>query len=187
MRYNTACVLTFMAKVLPMNYPEFIIRKILTMAFTDPSAGVKINKDEMFERYKNENPIHIVSSSTISSTDSDGNPKQINKNEKIIIYKMDDYAMFETLLTYTSNDNPNEHIVPPSYSLVLVTPYERTLDCDFFDTSKITGNDIENDDKYEQQTIDEAGKRFSNKKDIEALSSYIKYIRETTFDKISKK
>ena len=68
-----------------MNYPEFIIRKILTMAFTDPSAGVKINKEEMFERYKNENPIHIVSSSIISSTDSDGNPKQINKNEKIII------------------------------------------------------------------------------------------------------
>ena len=108
----------------------------------------------------------------ITTVDENNNEKHLTTDEIIKIYPLENHTMYEALITVLQRQN----ILDTFYFLTLVTPDNKMLNCDFFDTTQITGNNLK-DKAYENTTLKQAKQTFTNNEDIKALHSFIKIIR----------
>ena len=64
------------------------------------------------------------------------------------------------------------------YFLFMITPDNRVLNCEFFDTEGISGVNSAEDDAYEMATLSRAKREFDNISDVVALREFIKKVRD---------
>ena len=140
---------------------ENITKKILAMGFSDITEKNTFDKNIVFNTISENTTVTIEANSILEMVNEDNETNNLYKNEVIIIYPLDEYTMYETLITLKNEQNGNWEIIDVSYSLILVTPDNRKIDCDFFDTTNITGNNKIIDNKYKNDILDIAKTKFS--------------------------
>lgn len=137
---------------------------------------------------KNIVPSDIISNKSISTVeknitvefvDDNNEIKKALRKEIIKIYPIDNYNMYEVLVTISTLQDSIKDISDAFYTLVMLTPNNKMINCEFIDLSLFSEKSSEECDNYQNVILNEAKKYISDAKDIEALKSFIELFRIT--------
>ena len=151
--------------------------KILTMALSGVLDNNSDERDEILGNLSDRDIFRVERVSEFVLNDDAGRKQKVKRKETIISYPLDEYGMFETLVEWDNRENSVVQLPNAEYSLVLVAPDGRKLDCDFFDTT-LLGRNGEDVKSLEEKVYSEAMSRFENRQDADALMAFVRMIKD---------
>ena len=129
----------------------------------------------------------VEKKTNLDFVDENNERKELLKKEIIKIYPIDDYNIYETLVTLTTTHNNREEILDSFYFLIMVTSDNRMLNCKFIDLSVFSEKSQDECDNYQNIILDEAKNYSFTAEDTKALQKFIELIRKKSsiriFDK----
>ncbi len=152
------------------------INKILyNMLFSDIREKKYINNDEVLNSFSKKRPITITRKSNLVVGNEN---KELINNEIIKIFPIDEHVMYEVLISLSEMKDKTPNLIDTFYFLLLVTPENKVLNCDFFDSTELKGNNSVEDGNYIKNVLEKAKGEFENIKDVMALENFIENVRK---------
>lgn len=154
---------------------DVINGKMITMALADVTGHYSLDKTDIYALLPEVKQIRVEKKSKLVFEDNAGKKQVIDCKEIIISYELGEYGMFETFFeTIPEESSPIPGQV--EYSLLLVSPDGRKMDCGFFDTTRIKGD--ESDEIYIRDIKAQAEQKFGNAEDADALMLFVSMVRQ---------
>ena len=134
--------------------------------------------NDVLEGFLDKKPIAISKRANMVFEDEHKETAEIIREENVKIVHLGEYIMYEALFNLFQIKDNVDSSLGVFYFLLMISPDNRVLNCDFFDTEMISGVNSAEDDAYEMATLSRAKSEFNNIGDVVALREFIKKVRD---------
>ena len=157
---------------------EEMKKKLYELLLTNVTEKKYVAGDDVLDAFLQKMPITISKRAKMVFEDENKETSEIVREENVKIVHIGEYIMYEALFNLFQIKDNVDSSLGVFYFLFMITPDNRVLNCEFFDTGCISGVNSAEDDAYEMATLSRAKREFDNISDVVALREFIKKVRD---------